>query len=70
MKKIKAIAALFAIAGLLLALGTVGLSLQQLDSAPVLVAASEDAAAAAQELMDALAQGDFSKAETSAWPTS
>ena len=64
MKKIKAIAAAFAIAGILLALSTVALSLGKLHSAPVLVAASEDAAGAAQELMDALSEGDFSKAET------
>lgn len=64
MKEIKKIAAVCALVGMLLALGTVVLSLTQLHTNPVLFATSEDAAYTAQELMDALEKGNFSKAQT------
>ena len=63
MNKYKGIAAVFAVAGLLLALGTVALSLHSRNTPAVLLAASEDAAGTARELMEALEQGDFSRAE-------
>ena len=64
MRKIKNIAAAFAVAGIVLALSTVVLSLCQLRTSPVLLSASEEASNTAQELMDALQQGDFSHGET------
>ena len=64
MSKYKKIAAVFALVGLLLALFTVALSLHSRNVPAVLVEASEDAANTARELMEALKQGDFSKAET------
>jgi len=64
MEKIKKLSAVFAAVGILLALGTVALSLTRLDAKPVMVAAPEEAAVRAEELMAALAEGAFSEAET------
>lgn len=60
----KKIAALFGIAGVLLALWTVKLSLDKLAAPPVLVTVPEEAAAASEEVMDYLANGVYAAAQT------
>lgn len=64
MRRSKILPAVFAVLGFLLALGTVILSLGSLDAAPVLVQTPQDAAIRSEALMEALAEGDFARAET------
>lgn len=64
MKKIKSYPMLFALAGMLLALAALGLSIGWRQAPPVLVMAPDAAEVRSDELMSALAEGDFAGAQT------
>lgn len=64
MNKIKSFPLLFALVGVLLALGALVLSIGWREAPPVLVMAPEAAEVRSEELMTALAEGDFAKAQT------
>lgn len=64
MRRNNILAAAFAVAGMVLAVGAVMLSLNKMEASPVMLAAPEEAYTTADALMNAFAEGNFTEAET------